>query len=88
MLRLLGFAALGLVYELGVTAYYRLVARGRAWPASVLTTGLTLFSLWVLDSVMGSGLAWPDGIAYALGNGAGCWALLNRKGSHAASRTK
>jgi hypothetical protein len=66
----------GILSDLLVTAYYLFVARGLALPAALASIPIALLNFWVLNRVLVVDPSWYGAVAYAVGNAAGCFAIM------------
>ncbi len=70
------YLAMGIASDLLVTGYQLCVVRGRVAGASVLSVAIGLLSMYVLARVLVVDPDWWHALAYAMGNGIGCAAVM------------
>lgn len=75
-LQMLLFFGVGIVSETLITAYYLAVSRQWAFRASALNLPITLLGFWVFSRVLTPDPEWFNALAYAFGNGVGCYCII------------
>lgn len=70
------YLGLGVLADALVTGYYLCASRGRAFLASGLSIVIALLNFFVLWRVLEVDPSWVNAVAYAVGNGIGCFFVV------------